>query len=260
MIDAFLSRAFSVASPGTAAWLALAAFIAGLSRGLTGFGAGMIFVPIAGGLVGPVPAIGLLWTIDAPTVVPLGLRSIPRAQIREIAVLFGAWLISTPLGFWLLGWFEPITIRWIVCLMILSAMALLMSGWRFQGHPTPRLAAITGLIAGITGGLSGLPGPPIVMLWLAAAAATAHNLRDNINLFFLGTLGVYCVLLPWYGILTWEVVYLGLLLCLPYTAAIGLGTLAYNRLSARDYRRAAYIVIGSAALLALPLLDPLFGR
>lgn len=259
IFDIFTSFAGQT-SASTLGWLALVALIAGISRGLTGFGAGMIFVPLASGMVGPIAAIGLIWTMDAPNLVPVALGSARRAQWRESAILFVGWLVATPFGLWLLGWLDPLTVRWIVCCMILGVMGLLLAGWSYHGKPTPGLALATGLLAGITGGLTGLAGPPIVMLWLAAATASAMNVRDNINLFFLFTTMVNAVLLPWYGIITWAILKLGLMLSIPYCAGVAAGSLAFRYVSDGNYRRMAYLVIGVAALLAIPWLNSLLGR
>lgn len=240
--------------------LAGIAMLAGYSRGLTGFGAGMIFVPLAGGVVGPLNAIGLIWIIDTPTMMAVGPGAMRRGNWKQTGYLLIGWALATPGALFLLRWLDPLTVRWIISVMILCAVVLLVGGWSYRGTPTPRLAFFTGIAAGVAGGLTGLSGPPIVMLWLAAATSTAMNVRDNINLFFVLTTAVYLVLFPLYGILTWAVVRLGVLLAIPYGAGVIAGTVTFHILGERNYRRAAYIVIGIAALLALPLMDRLLGR
>ena len=247
-------------APTTALFLAGVATLAGYSRGLTGFGAGMIFVPLASGAVGPLSAIGLIWTIDTPTMMAVAPGAIRRGDWRQTGYLLMGWALATPGALFLLKWLDPMTVRWIISVMILCAVTLLVGGWTYRGKPTPRLAFAAGLASGLAGGLTGLSGPPIVMLWLAAAAATAMNVRDNLNLFFVITTVFYLALFPLYGILTWEVVRLGLLLSVPYGAGVIAGTLTFRFLGERNCRRAAYIVIGVAALLALPWMDRILGR
>lgn len=244
----------------TALFLCGVAALAGYSRGLTGFGAGMIFVPLAGGAVGPLAAIGLIWTIDTPTVLSVAPGAIRRGDWRQTGILFAGWAITTPGAITMLKWLDPMSVRWIVSLLILTAVALLVCGWTYRGKPTPRLAFATGVVAGITGGLTGLSGPPIVILWLAAATATAMNVRDNLNLFFLVTTAVYLVLFAMAGILNGPVIRLGLLLAVPYGAGVIAGTLTFRMLGERNYRRAAYFVVGCAAILALPWMDRVLGR
>lgn len=240
--------------------LAGIAMLAGFSRGLTGFGAGMIFVPLSGGVVGPLSAIGLIWIIDTPTMMALAPGAMRRGDWKQTGYLFAGWAIATPGALFLLKWLDPLTVRWIISVMILSAVILLIGGWTYHGKPNARLAFATGIAAGVCGGLTGLSGPPIVMLWLAAAASTAMNVRDNLNLFFVVTTVFYLMLFPLYGILTWAVVRLGILLSIPYGAGVIAGTFTFRALGERNYRRAAYIVVGIAALLALPLMDGWLGR
>ena len=56
-----------------------------------------------------------------------------------------------PVGVWLLTRLDPLLMRWIIALLILGAVALLASGWRYHGQPG------TGFSLGV-GGLSGLAG------------------------------------------------------------------------------------------------------
>jgi len=229
-------------------------------RGLTGFGAAMVFVPLASTIVGPPVAIGLMWTADLVPSLVLAARSIRSARWTEITTLVTGWLIGTPFGLMLLRWLDPVTVRWAICLVLLAALPLLAAGWSYPGRPTVRLALATGILAGLAGGLTGMSGPPIVLMWLAAAAATAANVRDNLNLFFLVTTLVNGVFLALWGVLTVPVARLGLMLFVPYVAGVISGALAFRYVSDRDYRRAAYAIIAAAALLALPLLDPLLRR
>lgn len=256
----FLSWFTGDTAAETVLFLCGVAALAGYSRGLTGFGAGMIFVPLAGGAVGPLAAIGLIWTIDTPTVMAVAPGAMRRGDWRQTGILFAGWAVTTPGAVYLLKWLDPLTVRWIVCIMILTAVVLLIGGWNYRGKPTPRLAFATGIVAGITGGLTGLSGPPIVILWLAAATATAMNVRDNLNLFFVLTTLVYLVLFAMAGILNAQVFRLGLLLAVPYGAGVIAGTLTFRAMGERNYRRAAYFVVGCAALLALPWMDRLLGR
>ena len=41
-------------------WIALAAFVAGIVRGFTGFGTAMIFLPVAGSFLSPITALTVL--------------------------------------------------------------------------------------------------------------------------------------------------------------------------------------------------------
>lgn len=66
--------------------LALTAFAAGLSRGFSGFGAALIFIPVASRLVGPQLASATLPLVDAVLAAPLigpawGIASRPAVTL-----------------------------------------------------------------------------------------------------------------------------------------------------------------------------------
>ena len=139
-----------IADASRLATLVLAATLGGLVRGFTGFGFAMVFVPLATVVVGPVAAVGLVWAIDAPFALPLATRVWREAQWSEVAPLLTGATALLPVGVWLLTRLDPLVMRWIIALLILSAVAILASGWRYHGQPG------TGLSLGV-GALRALP-------------------------------------------------------------------------------------------------------
>ena len=96
--------------------LGLAALLGGLVRGFTRFGFAMIFMPIAG-LVVPLPmASALIWAIDAPFALPLAVRSVRKAQWREIIPLLIGAALLLPVGVWLLTTLSQLTMRWLIAI------------------------------------------------------------------------------------------------------------------------------------------------
>ena len=58
------------------------------------------------------------------------------------------------------------------------------------------------------------------------------------------------------GLFTARTLALSLLLGVPYLIGVGTGARFFHGASDRLYRRVAYLVIALAALLSLPILDP----
>ena len=61
----FFSSLITAHSPTLLAMFAGAAFLAGLARGFSGFGAALIFIPLASAIVGPRVASAVLLVVDA---------------------------------------------------------------------------------------------------------------------------------------------------------------------------------------------------
>src|SRR5690606_34525450 len=58
--------------------------VAGLAKGLSGFGSGMIVAPIAGALYGPQAALVIVVLIDSLPTVPITIPALPLARWREV--------------------------------------------------------------------------------------------------------------------------------------------------------------------------------
>ncbi|MGB0169176.1 MAG: hypothetical protein ACPF9G_07815 [Paracoccaceae bacterium] len=124
-------------------WLVLAAFLAGLIRGFSGFGSAMVFLPVAGQFVSPIWALSIL-------------------AVMDLFRLIAAMLLVLPLALWVLSRSEPILFRYLVSGLTLTLLALLLSGLRLPNNLPKPLLYIVGAISGATGGLAGLPGPPVI--------------------------------------------------------------------------------------------------
>ena len=78
--------------------LFLTALAAGLSRGFSGFGAALVFVPLASALVGPKLAAPILVIIDplfASFMIPKALK---LADKRDVSLMFVGAILGVPIG------------------------------------------------------------------------------------------------------------------------------------------------------------------
>src|SRR5262245_25959592 len=99
--------------------LMLAATVAGLVRGLSGFGSAMIFIPVASALTDPPTAVVLLFVTDELLTVPMVVAATRRCAWREVLPLSLGAALTVPLGVWLLVVVNPIAMRWVISILIL---------------------------------------------------------------------------------------------------------------------------------------------
>jgi uncharacterized protein len=251
---------FGYPSAGVFAALLLAAVLGGVVRGFTGFGFAMVFVPIATVALGPTKAVALIWLIDIPFAWPLAAASFRRVAWREVFPLLAGASVAAPFGVWLLVNSDPATARWIVALSILAATLALVMGWRYAGTPGLPLSLGVGGMSGTASGLAQLGGMPVAIFWLAAQRNDARQTKDNLNGYFAILPAITGLLYWWKGLLTPAMLWMAVPLLVPYGLAMLAGARAFTVASERTFRRLAYAVIAGAALVALPLLDPLLGR
>ena len=237
--------------------LAIAAaitFAAGFIRGFSGFGAGMIYVPLIGALYGPRFAVVTILLIDFICSIPFLVPALPHVRWRETMPLIIAGAITIPLGTMALLYVDPVPLRWAIAALIVIFVLLLASGWRYHGAPKLPITLGVGAVSGVLGGATQIPGPPVIIYWLGgaiSAAAVRANLIAYFALFDLFSIVVY----GWSGLLTNDVFVFGLLMFVPFISGAAGGSIVFAFVSDKNYRSAAYVIILFAAVSSLPLFD-----
>jgi uncharacterized protein len=252
----FDSSLFADAMADRRFWLAFAiSTLSGLVRGFSGFGSALIYMPLIAAVYEPRVAAVTLLLIDSISTAPFTLRSFRQCTWREILPMFAACVIAIPLGATALVVLDPIVLRWFMVATILLLLAILMSGWRYQGRPSLPLTLGVGLFSGFGGGAVQIAGPAVIIYWLGGANNTV-TVRANMMVYFLLMDVVMLVVYGLRGLFTAELTVLALLLGIPFFAATAAGALLFHSSSDRSYRRIAYIIIAVSAIVSLPLFDP----
>ena len=250
MLDA-LARA--LATDGL--WfLAFGAFLAGIVRGFAGFGTAMVYLPVAAQVLTPFEAITTLLVKDlvGPLIhVPRALRDGQPGDVARLAL--GA-LVGLPVGVWILTQVAPEVFRYTVSLVALCLLALLLAGVRYRGPLTRPMLFGTGALGGLMGGTAGLPGPPIILLYMASTLPVA-TIRANNMLYLILADVLIMAAFWWNGFLVATALLLGVLMILPYTLGNWAGAHLFRPEAERLYRSAAYAIIAGSALLGLPVWD-----
>ena len=98
MLTAALTAVEAALGTDGFAWLAVAAILAGLVRGFTGFGTAMVYLPIAGQFLPPVQALVTLILIDFIGPMPAVPRAIREGHTRDVMRLVAGVLVGAPIG------------------------------------------------------------------------------------------------------------------------------------------------------------------
>lgn len=248
-----------VTASGIAVLLA-ATLLGGLVRGFTGFGFAMVFMPLASVVLGPVAALGLIWFIDLPFALPIAARSARTAEWREILPLLLTATLALPAGIWLLIWLDRETMRWVLASLVLIAVALMASGWRYHGRPTVPLSLGVGALSGLFNGMASIGGMPLAVFWLGAQRNDRHKTRANMQAFFGVSTLISGTVLWWKGILTGGALMMAVPLFAVYGIGLWAGTHGFRLASEETFRRGAYLVIFLSAFISLPFWDVVIGR
>lgn len=231
---------------------AVVACIAGMVRGFAGFGAAMLMTPIFSALYGPAVGIALCLLLEIAVALPLLPRVLPLVDWRRIGLLLLAAAVGVPLGNLTLTRVEPEPMRWAISAIVLSAVLLLASGWRFSGRPNVATTLAAGATSGFLNGLSGMAGPPIAFYYLAGNDPVAR-VRANLTTYFVFVDLLALTAFASRDLIGWSTGVQGLFLAPAVIAGGLLGERLFPLASETFYRRLALLLLVGVAIGSLML-------
>lgn len=233
------------------AWLTFAVFLAGLVRGFSGFGTALVYVPLAGLVLPPVWVVMTILAFDLIGPLPMVPESLRSARRPDLLMLLLGLCIGVPAGVWVLSDVDPIVFRWGTSLLALALLIVLVSGWRYARYLAPAGVAGTGMLGGFLGGVAGVPGPPVILLYMSGPGRAAE-VRATVNLYLLLFDAVILAAFAVAGMLAAAPLIIGAFLILPYMFACWLGAKLFDPARELLFRRVAYTLIGLSALYGIP--------
>jgi len=234
----------------TAIYAIIAVFVAGVTKGLTGFGFSLVSVPVLVVLLGPrtgVPVIILLNATANVAMFPLVRKA---AHLRRIVPLIVAGIAAVPLGMLLLLRLDPQTVKLVAGLAtILFALAFL-AGFRRPFANEKWGFAAAGLISGTSNGLISTGGPPAV-LFLTNQGVPKQAFRANLIAYFLFLNLASVPMFLAGGLLSVSVARYALMLVPAMFLGAFVGSKLLRRLPERTFRVTALVVVMLAGLLSV---------
>lgn len=234
-------------------WIVTAtALVAALVRGFSGFGAGLIFMPVAAAVLGPQPAAGILYVIDTLLILAFVPRALRLVDWRDVLPLGIGAAATVPLGVAVLVLLDPTLLRWGLSLVIIASVGVLAAGWRYRGPTRTWLSVVVGAIAGFMSGSAQIPGPPVLIYWLGRQVVST-TMRANAIVFFMFSTAISGVGLLYAGIFTADVMAKSAALLPVYGLGLFIGSRFFGRTNEAAYRAVAYATILAAVIISMPV-------
>lgn len=227
------------------------AFLAGLVQGLSGFGSGLVAVPLLALLL-PIETVVPLMTLLSTLISVQNLLHL-RSSVRfdRVAPLLAGYVLGTPLGLYLLTR-APAALMLGVLGVFLTGYALLSLSGRQPRAPWLREWRFgLGVVSGALGSAFSTNGPPVILHVAAHPEWEPDQQKATLALFFALSSVITLFALGVGGLFTGEV--LGWFLWGIPLLAVGTqaGILLYRRLGPHDYRRLTFGLILAMGLLLL---------
>src|SRR5579883_3442256 len=173
-------------SPWLAGYAVLCVFGAAIVRGYSGFGFSLLAITalsLALPLTAIIPPVFMLEVAASLSL----LRSVwGEIAWKPIGLLWLGCLIGTPAGVWLLASVPAAPMKIAFALAVLSAVALLGSGYVRGSRPGPAETVAAGGVAGLLNGAFGIVAPPVVIFFFNSPIGATIS-RASLIAFFIGT-------------------------------------------------------------------------
>jgi uncharacterized membrane protein YfcA len=168
----------------------------------------------------------------------------PWAMVRRMALLIIFGGVGMVVGTRLLVWLSPRTTTLILGLFVLGFVALALSRFNPRVAPNwePWLSPVVGFVGGLLGGITNVPGTPLVLYFHALGLAKREYL-SAVALTFLTYKAVQLGTVAAYGLLTWPL--FGMSIALTAVALLGFrgGLVVQDRLDQRAFNFATIIFL-----------------
>ena len=148
--------------------------IAGVVRGITGFGGAMVMAPPLALLLGPRLAVPVVLVLESVAAAPMLWQTRHLVHWKMIGAILLAACVTVPFGVMALVAIDPTIIRRLIAITVIVFAIVLLRGWRYAGRP--RLATSVGLgaVSGTMLGATSIGGPPVI-LYLAVRPRSDRN-------------------------------------------------------------------------------------
>jgi len=215
---------------------------ASLVLGLAGFGNALVAMAFLPYFMPPATAIAVLTIYTIVFAVAIFVPVRHHLTPRGVVYLLVGTVLGTPLGVWVLVTVSGSTLNRIIGAVLVVVVLLEWAGVYPERLHGRRWALGAGLLAGMTGGAVGMPGPPVV-LYSTTQGWSRQAIKANLQVFFFVNQVVILAGYWWAGLLSAEVWRLTASFALPAAAGTALGILLFTRVDHARFRQVVFIVL-----------------
>jgi hypothetical protein len=225
--------------------LILAAAICGLGgfmHGYTGWGGGMVMMPLMTPIYGPVQALALIIVggiMSSLQLLPAAVRGVHWIRMRWVYL---ALLIATPLGSLALVHLDPSIVRRVIGVIVVAAALAILFGWQYRGRRDPAASTAFGAVSGFFNGFAGVGGPALV-IYVLAHPDSARVQRAGIVIGSAIMIALIMATLAATGSIGWVTLLKSILLGPPQMAGAWLGMRLFRIAPQEIFRRVTLIAL-----------------
>lgn len=223
-------------APERLALAVLIGAIAGVIRGITGFGGAMVMSPPLALLLGPLATVPVVLLLESVAAAPMLVQLRHLVRWRVIGPIIAMACLTVPLGTYALVTADPLVMRRVIAGVVIVFSLLLLRGWRYAGKHRLATGLGLGAVSGTMVGATSMGGPPVI-LYLLAGPDPIDTTRANLT-YFVGAISLAGVaVLALNGVLGAQGLWLAAMLAPGYYLGMVAGIRLFSRFNDTRFRR-----------------------
>lgn len=234
-------------APEVLALAAVVAALAGLIRGITGFGGAMVMSPPFALLLGPLNAVPVVLLLEGIAAMPMLVQLRRLVRWGVIGPIIAAACVTMPLGTWMLVSADPLVMRRVIAAVVIVFSLVLLLGWRYAGRQRLATGLGLGAVSGTMLGATSLGGPPVI-LYLLAGPDPIETTRANLTYYLVALCFSGLALLWLSGVLGASGLWLAAALAPGYYLGMVLGIRLFSRFNDTRFRQFTLAFMMAVAL------------
>lgn len=215
----------------------VASALAGFSRGFAAFGAAMVYIPLVTLAYDAKTAVVTIFLVDLVPSLPLIWRAAPRCDRRTISWMAMGAIALSPIGVAFLLVASQMQTQFFMGLVLMAAATYMLINRSFRISNSPLMSIGAGAISGLSGGITGIFGPP-AMIYLVGRSDDAKTSRADTIVYLTGQSIILGITYLFYGMYKPFYFKLALILMPLYSLSIWCGAKCFALTSETSYRRA----------------------
>jgi len=224
--------------------------LAGTFRGFSGFGAGMIMVPILSLVYSPLIAVITVVLLELIPVFQLLPGAISKCHWRSVIPMSLSSIVAIPFGSFLLVYADANFMRNVISIIVIICVFVLATGWRYKGEYKLTATTATGTISGLISGATSLGGLPVILYYLSGKHKT-EIARATIVVFLGVTALVSLVTYSSHGIISSDIIVRTAWLAPFFILATWIGGRLFGKVSESLFRNITLLLLGSVGITML---------
>ncbi len=224
--------------------------VAGLVRGVTGFGGAMLMSPLLAILIGPVATVVTALMLETAAALVMFPDAWGKVRWKTLLYLTLPAILTVPLGGYLLLTLDAAIARKMIAAVVIVFSAMLLLGLRYSGSPRPATSLALGGLVGALLGATSVGAPPVILYLLSGPDPVAVT-RANLTVFVTAISVIGLIMLTAAGAITITHGIWAAALTIPFLSATWLGGKLFARLGDAVVRRFALVLMLGVGIVSL---------